>query len=178
MDLGEFAQTLLDGLSNQLVEQGISLPEVVYLAPGYEIPFDCEQLTVHLTRIISNYSGTDTPFPQPHATLMQSAEFFATMVRCVPVVQDDGSMPNPAELTTAARLLMGDARAIKRGFEKLAQKHIVVPRNVPVTVGPLNTIGPSGGFAAVTCSFTVQIVDLDNWVWDTPAGTPDRMVRV
>lgn len=177
MDLGALAQTLLDQLKDQLVLQGITLPEMVYLAPGAEVAFDCEQLTVHLTRIISNYSGTDTPFPQPHATLMNSAEFYATMVRCVPVVSDDGSPPEAADQTAAAQVLMRDARAIKRGMEMLQQKHLVVPRNVPVTIGPLNTVGPSGGFAAVTCSYTVQLVD-DNWAWDAPAGTPDRMVKV
>lgn len=160
-DLGAAAVELFDAMVDKLEEQGILIPEVAYLAPGNEIVWDCEQFTMHMTRIIGGYPGVDSPVPQPHALLMNSAEFFATMVRCIPVPNDQGEPPDAAEVATAAQGLMRDARAIRRGFEMIDQQHLVVPRNVPSSVGQVNSIGPSGGYAGVAGSFAFQMVDED-----------------
>ncbi len=166
-DLGEAAVKLYDATVDKLEEQGILIPKVTYLAPGNEIVWDCEQFTMHMTRVFSNYPGADSPVPMPHAILMSSVEFFATMVRCIPTPKENGEPPDSADVAIAAQGLMNDARAIRRAFELIAQQHLVVPRNVPVSVGPVTSIGPSGGYAGVSGSFTFQIVDQD-WA-DTPA---------
>jgi len=171
-DLGKAGVKLLGELVKQLTDMDIPIPAVVYLAPGNEVAWDCEQLTLHMTRIITNYEGGDAPSPVAHALLMSSAEFVATMVRCIPVPNDNGDLPDPADVTTAAAQLLKDARAIRRGFERIDQFHLVVPRNVPVTIGPVSTQGPQGGFAAVFGTFTFQMVDAD-WIWDSPPGVPE-----
>jgi hypothetical protein len=168
-DLGDMALKLLDAVVAKLEEQSIVMPPIVYLAPGNEIVWDCEQFTLHLTRVIGQTGGRDSPAPMAHPLLMNSAEFFATMVRCIPVPDDSGKMPDPAATTAASQMLMRDARAIRRAFEMIDQQHLIVPRNVPCTIGQVASIGPSGGYAAVAGSFTFQMVDVD-WFPDSPAG--------
>jgi hypothetical protein len=165
MDVQVLAQALLDNMVEQLTAQDIALPSVQYLAPGAEVAFDCEQLTVSLTRIISNFGGADTPFPHPSALLMSSAEFFVTLVRCVPTFDDNGNPPPSSAMSDAAGVIMQDARALRRSLEKIDQAHKIVPRNVPVTIGELRTIGPSGGFAACSIMYTVMLVD-NQWAPD------------
>jgi hypothetical protein len=165
-DLGDAALKLLDLMVEKLQEQNIVMPSIVYLAPGNEIVWDCEQFTVHLTRVIGQSQGRDSPAPMAHPLLMNSAEFYATMVRCIPVINDAGEMPDPAKTSEVSQSLMRDARAIRRAFEMIDQQHLLVPRNVPCTIGQVASIGPSGGYAGVAGSFTFQMVDE---VW---AGAP------
>src|SRR6516162_3799237 len=106
LDLGVVAQNLLEQLSAELVNRGIVLPDMVYVAPGAEVAFDCEQLTVNMTRIISNMQTQDTPYPTMSALMISSAEFFATLVRCVPTLSDQGVPPSPADSAAAASLIM------------------------------------------------------------------------
>jgi hypothetical protein len=166
-DLAASAQLLLDSFVANMEEQSIVLPDYQYVAPGNEIPWDCEQLTVHLARILDNFQGTETAFPKHHSLYISSAEFVFTLVRCVPVLQDGGKLPTAKELTTAAGVLLKDARAMRRAMERIDQYHQVVPRNVPVTVGPVNTSGPSGAFSAVVGTFTFQMID-EGWHQDAP----------
>lgn len=170
-DLGAAAIKLFDVTVDKLEEQGIVIPEVNYLAPGNEIVWDCEQFTMHMTRIIGGYPGIDSPVPQPHAIYMNSVEFFATMVRCIPTPNDNADRPDDAEVAIAAQGLMNDARAIRRAFEMIDQEHLVVPRNVPTSVGQVTSIGPQGGYAGVSGSYAFQMVDED---W---ADTPPAMAR-
>jgi hypothetical protein len=170
-DLGVAATLLFDSLVDKLEEQGIDIPEVAYIAPGNEVVWDCEQLTLHLTRIIGGYPGTDSPVPQPHALLMNSAEFFATIVRCIPVVGDNGQLPDQADVVAGAQGLMRDARAIRRAFEMIDQEHLVVPRNVPSSIGQVVSQGPQGAYAGVSGSYAFQMVD-DKW-----AGAPASLAR-
>jgi hypothetical protein len=167
LDLQTVAQALLDNVIQQLTEMDIAVPGITCLAPGNEVAFDCEQLTVNLSRIISNFQTQDTTFPTYAAQMMSSAEFYITLVRCIPTIDDSGRMPSPQSQSDAAGVIMRDSRALKRGLEKIKQQHLVVPRNVPETVGELRTIGPSGGFAASTVMYTVMLVD-DWWAADQP----------
>jgi hypothetical protein len=173
-DLGATAQILLDSFVANMEEQDIVLPDYQYVAPGNEIPWDCEQLTVHLVRILDQFQTAESTFPKHHSLYISSAEFEFTLVRCVPVIEDGGKLPTPAALGQAAGVLMKDARAMRRAMERIDQYHQVVPRNVPVTVGPVTSRGPSGAFAAVVGTFTFQMVD-DGWHRDAePVKMPRR----
>lgn len=162
MDLYQVAQNLLDAVGQHMEEQGIILPEIQYVAPGNEVAYDCELLTVHLVRILSNYQGTDTTFPSPYALLVNSAEFNVTMARCVPVLDEQGNLPPMSELSDSAGGLMRDARAMRRAMEQVVQFCDVAPRNVPQTVGAVQTVGPQGGMAGIFGMYTVQLID-DEW---------------
>lgn len=175
-DLYDAAQRLLQNLVEQLEIQGVIVPDLVYIAPGNEVAWDCEQLTLNLNRVLGNYEGADTPFPTQHALLMNSAEFIATIIRCIPVRDEGGGMPSAQEMSDAAGVLIRDARAIRRSFEIIDQHHLVVPRNVPLTVGPVNTVGPMGGYAGVSGGISFQTVD-EAWALDGGTAMPARQSR-
>lgn len=160
MDLFETAHKLLGLVTEQLVAQGVSIPERVYAAPGMDLAFDCEQLTVHCSRIISNFQGADTPYPvQTHKLIRKSAEYYVTLCRCVPTIRDDGSPPSPDSLNAAAKVMMSDMRGLRVALETIEHKHLMVPRNVPVTLGQVTTMGPLGGIAASQIMYTLELVD-------------------
>jgi hypothetical protein len=165
MDLLTLSQDLLQLVQDQLTAQGVTIPDRVYCAPGADLVFDCEQMTVHLSRIISNFQGNDSPYPAPHAIRRKSAEFYVTLVRCVPTMEEDGEPPSPAGLTTSAGVIMNDAMALRVALETIDAQHSLVPRNIPTTVGQLNTIGPLGALAATQIVYTVEVVsNAAGWV--------------
>jgi hypothetical protein len=160
MDLFGTATQLLDLVVDQLTAQGVPIPERVYVAPGLDVAFDCEQLTVHLSRIISNFQGADTPYPViTHAIIRKSAEYYITLCRCVPSMNDDGSAPSPESLSAAANVVMGDMMGLRKAIETIEHQHLLVPRNVPVTLGQANTIGPLGGIATSQIMYSLELID-------------------
>ncbi|HEX4503876.1 MAG TPA: hypothetical protein VH187_22345 [Scandinavium sp.] len=88
-----------------------------------------------------------------------------TLVRCVPTMEEDGEPPSPAGLTTSAGVIMNDAMALRVALETIDAQHSLVPRNIPTTVGQLNTIGPLGALAATQIVYTVEVVsNAAGWV--------------
>jgi|SRR5215831_15391311 len=166
MDIYGAATKLLDLVKQQLTTAGVVLPDRVYVAPGVDLALDCEQLTVHLSRIISNFQGQDTPYPvMTHKLLRKSAEFYVTLARCVPSMNDDGSPPPVADMDAAASVVMKDMRELRRALEQIEHQHLMMPINVPVTIGPATTIGPLGGIAASQVSYTCEFTDAaGGWV--------------
>lgn len=163
-DLYDFANKFLGLVEDQLTSMGVSIPDRVYVAPALDIAFDCEQLTVHLARIISNFQGGDTPYPVvTHAKQRKSAELFVTLVRCVPTMNDDGTPPSVGDLQASAEVLVNDMFCLRRAVEQIEHQHLLLPINVPATVGPAQSMGPSGGVAAAQVMYTAEIQD-------TPGG--------
>jgi hypothetical protein len=113
-----------------------------------------------LSRIIPGLQGTDSPYPAiTHKRMRKSSELFVTLVRCVPVMHEDGSPPTTAEYETASQLTFNDAFALRVAIENIEHKHLLMPTNVPTTVGELHTLGPLGGFAAVEIMYTTEIIN-------------------
>lgn len=166
MDLYSTATSLLDLVTQQLTSLGVVIPERVYVAPGADIAFDCEQLTVNLSRIISNFQGADTPYPvQQHKILRKSAEYSITLCRCVPTLNDNGTAPSTEALGDAANITMLDMVSLRRAIETIEHQHLLVPRNVPVSLGQAQALGPQGGIASAQIMYTVELVDNDaGWV--------------
>lgn len=166
MDLYATATKLLDLVSQQLTTNGVVLPDRVYVAPGVDLAFDCEQLTVHLSRIISNFPGQDTPYPTiTHKILRRSAEYFITLVRCVPTMNDSGDPPPVDQMNAASTVIMTDMNELRKALENIEHQHLLMPVNVPVSIGPAITIGPLGGFAASQGSYTCEFTHTtDGWV--------------
>jgi hypothetical protein len=79
-------------------------------------------------------------------------------------MNDDGSPPSVESLNTAANVVMKDVRCLRVALETIEHQHLMVPRNVPVTLGQANTIGPLGGIAATQMMYTLELVDnVDGW---------------
>jgi hypothetical protein len=160
MDLYVTATKLLDLVVDSLKDQSIVVPDRVYVAPGSDIAFDCEQLTVNLVRLMNKFPGADTSYPVvTHSILRKSAEFSVTLCRCVPAMNGDGSAPSPQKLGDAASITMNDLNGLRVALETIEHKHLLVPRNVPVSFGAATSMGPLGGIAASQVSYTIELVD-------------------
>lgn len=162
----DLATKLLGLVADQLTEQGIVVPERQYLAPGTDVVFDCEQLTVRIARVIPGMQGADTTFPVvTHSALRKTAEFYVTLVRCVPTMHDNGDPPTVDEYTAASQITFADAFGLRMALENIEHQHLLVPRNVPVTIGQLSTLGPLGGLAATDMMYSVELVgNTAGWV--------------
>jgi hypothetical protein len=73
-------------------------------------------------------------------------------------MNDDGSPPSVADYTAAAEVSFNDAMGMRIALENIEHQHLLVPPNVSVTVGQLNSMGPLGGFAAVEMMYSVELV--------------------
>jgi hypothetical protein len=155
----DVANKLLGLVANELTGLGILVPERQYLAPGSDVVFDCEQLTVRIARVIPGMQGADTTFPVvTHSKLRKTAELFVTIVRCVPTMHDNGDPPTVDEYMASSQITFADAFALRVALENIEHQHLLVPVNVPCTVGQLNTLGPLGGLAACDMMFSVELV--------------------
>ncbi len=155
----DLAAKLLGLVADELTQMGISVPERQYLAPGADVVFDCEQLTVRIARIIPGMQGADTTFPVvTHCALRKTAELYVTLVRCVPTMHDNGDPPTVDEYNQSSIITFDDAFALRVALENIEHNHLLVPVNVPCTIGQLNTLGPLGGLAAVDMMFSVELV--------------------
>jgi hypothetical protein len=162
----DLATKLLGLVADGLVNQGVTVPDRQYVAPGSDLVFDCEQLTIRLTRIIPGMQGADTPYPVvTHSKLRKTCELFVTMVRCIPTIHDDGSPPTVSEYGPQTQIMFDDAMALRIVMEDIEHKHLLLPPNVPATIGELHTVGPLGGFAANEMMYSAEIVsNKTGWV--------------
>ncbi len=117
----DMAQRLLLCCSAQLAATPAGAPARAAVIPGEEVAWDdceCGQLTVHVLRAFPTdhfpIPKTDPPFTQCGAALTL-AEFVVTILRCVPVQDDNGRPPKPEALSTAAQQDFADRWAVQRG---------------------------------------------------------------
>jgi hypothetical protein len=61
-------------------------------------------------------------------------------------------------MENTSAITMNDAMYLRQSLEAIDAQHLVVPRNIPTTVGQLNTIGPMGGFVANQIMYSVELV--------------------
>jgi hypothetical protein len=96
------ATTLLDVLAARLPDVGYSIPARRYVTIG--IPaIDCDQLVVAVDRVIGHEGNPSVETTNPLRCLtMRAVELSIWLVRCAPVLRDDGSPPAASAIQTAA----------------------------------------------------------------------------
>lgn len=106
------ADACLDAVVAHYIAAGVSLPARQYVANGLP-SFDCEQITVFVE---NTYGIQGSPLAEnPAAQLrdaghaMRAAVFAITIVRCVPVLDDEGDPPSPADESASAAEIYADA---------------------------------------------------------------------
>jgi hypothetical protein len=116
------ANALLLCVSAELAGLEAGAPARSLVSPGAEIAWDdcqCGQLTVHVLRAFPSDKfpilKLDGPFTRcaPKLTVV---EFVVTILRCVPVQDDQGRAPAAAKLHAAALTDQLDRAAVRRGI--------------------------------------------------------------
>lgn len=120
----DMAERLLLCASEALADTEQGSPEAAYVVAGSQVAWDyCHcggQLTVHVRTAYpsENFPAQKltAPFIGPCSATWTVVEYVVTILRCVPVQDDDGHPPPPADMHEAARLDMLDRAAVLRGI--------------------------------------------------------------
>lgn len=107
------ADDVLDALVAGYVAQGVDLPDRQLVTPGLPA-WDCDMLAVQVEREFS-YSGNLAqeviePLTQGVAFAMRGAQLGITLVRCVPVPDEEGNPPTAANEQASAELILTDSQ--------------------------------------------------------------------
>lgn len=106
------ADAMLAAIVFHYIEEGVDLPARQYVANGLPA-FDCEQVTVFCENTVGIQGSPLAEFPSEqfrdagHA--MRAGIFAVTIIRCVPMLDDDGDPPAVEAEDESAALIYGDA---------------------------------------------------------------------
>lgn len=143
------------------------LPERRYMAPGdtAAVAWDCEQFTVAIIGVgtgVAPESGAQSAKPGTGSgiTGTRHAIYSVTLVRCTPVLDEDGTPPTMAALHEAGRHYLHDVGMVSQALVEAGSKLRVVDRSAVITAGAVQPIGPSGGFVGLEGQLTVTTAHL------------------
>jgi hypothetical protein len=145
----DLAAASLDAIVDNWPVELEPLPDRRYVTFG-EVAWDCEQLVVSVERtfgvdtgdvLSENVLGIDASAPFQ----LRGATVACSLIRCVPVVDDQGNPPTPVALADSATVVLADGIAM---FNCLADAHragdLATCNGVAFEAGEAQT--PDGGF--------------------------------
>lgn len=114
----------------------------------------CPQLTVHSGYALADTAPIGPPLSAGHRTTVQGGVYLvplvATVIRCVPTLEDNGDPPTAADLEAAAMTGMADAWAItNHTWDQHAKGILFAPVEREMFIDPtvpLQQAGGCGGF--------------------------------
>jgi hypothetical protein len=149
---------LLDGLLaeavNALTLADREVPDRQLVAHG-SVTFDCELLAVHLIHMRPKVADPRVE----RCAILHHATMQVTLLRCYPMVNDQGTPPSAVTLTAAGRGLAADGQALWKGLTR-AWVEGSWPEGIPcsrVTWGVLEPIPPGGGLAGWRLEVAVRL---------------------
>jgi len=128
-------------------------PDRVYVAhnePAWDVCDGTGQLSVYVGPIISTQVTLGNV-----CQVRPAAPFCVTLLRCVPTMNDDGTPPSAAELTTSAGVLNSDIWSLLNGLYDFATD---LGCDM-VDVGEALPLGPDGGLAGWRVCLDVLLND-------------------
>lgn len=151
--VAELAQDLLAAIEGHFATAGVELPARRCIVPGEPRTFawDCEQLTVALGGVGWGPAvdiSMPTPAPGINAGVfsVRHAVYAATLVRCTPPPNRDGTPPAAEDLHAAGLAFMRDAGLISQALvEHVTRVRGSLPPEGKVQAGAVEPVGPSGG---------------------------------
>lgn len=161
MNATEAAKALLTAFETELVALGVTLPERRYVAPGQIAVWDGEQLALNLSEIVRGQPGALVETTTPPVPTVLAAHFSLQLVRAVPALSNEGPMgamvPEEGDLNTSGLQSVADADALSLAAINIQQAHTTDEAGMGFSIGPLSTLGPDGGMAAVMLKLAVSL---------------------
>lgn len=165
LDLVSEADYLLETVRDHYAAGGVALPERQHLVAGdpREFAWDCEQLTVSLQGIgwgPATDSGSRSVRTGSPASVgaTRHAILAVTLVRCTPMMSDDGTPPSATALDAAGREFMRDAGLMSQSmvtYVSSATKRL--DRVASVEAGTVEPMGPSSTHHGVEAILAVTV---------------------
>lgn len=145
----EPAAALLSDVGDCLINNNRELPDRRYVANG-SIAFDCcSELVVQVESVAQGSVGQ----PVNVATRIgwYHANIAVWVVRCAPVMADDGTPPSAEAIDGSARGILEDARALL----ECARRRMTGCNDVALT--GITIVGPEGGCVAAVLRLSIQL---------------------
>lgn len=167
IDVAAPAQRLLAAVVDHFEANDWDLPPRRYLAPGQQqgIAVDDEHLCVAEVQLRRGAAENSRQQPSPGkgvaSATLASATYLLRLMRCVATIDDDGHPPTAAQITADGLRVMADSGQLLDAVYAWAESE---PHNLTVDPGPVEPLGPEGGFAGHTIRITLAPVQ------DYPVG--------
>lgn len=167
IDVAAPAQRLLQAVVDHFDDHDWELPSRRYLAAGQQqgIAVDDEHLCVALVQLrrgaAENARGGVSPGKGAASATVASATYLLRLMRCVAVLDDDGVPPAAHQINADGLRLMADPGQLMDAVFAWAAAE---PHNLTVDPGPVEPLGPEGGFAGHSIRITLAPVQ------DYPVG--------
>jgi hypothetical protein len=151
-------QEILDCACAALEKTACGCPSRALVSVGavaWDSCCDGGQLWVGVERIFAY-----NQFPVPATTVMcmppLAADLVVGVLRCAPVMTDQGDAPSPEVLTASAAQIYEDAYTVNSAVLCCLSEH---HRARPFVMGPQRPVGPAGGCVGTELRFTVALTD-------------------
>lgn len=170
IDVAAPARRLLDAVVDHFADHDWDLPARRYIAAGQQagIAADTEHLAVALATVQRGASensrgGGGSPAHGAGAAPLVRAEYLLRLMRCVAVVDDDGTPPTAQQIHADGLRLLEDPGHMLAALYAWAEAE---PHNATVNFGPIEPVGPEGGLAGHLVR--VALAPVQGW----PVGGP------
>ena len=120
------------------------------LYPGDQVPMefcgecDSGKCGMAYVRLASAYPSSEFPFPDSDAQCVAPLAYQVAVgvMRCVPVANDDGSLPDPGDILTSTLAHLDDQQAVARAVRCCVTTNA---HGMAHVMGEWQPIGPQGG---------------------------------
>jgi hypothetical protein len=139
----------------------VELPGARFVAPGAQVAWDGEQLTVNLLHIGQGTPGRELANTMPPSATIFFAQFGVNLLRAVPSLSGEGHaedmLPEPSEQEAAAMITMLDAGALALASVDIHKNHLINAPGEGFAIGPVSPFGPEDGLVGSRCLVTVSL---------------------
>lgn len=152
-DLWTLADQYLAACYFALQDTPAGPPGRYYVSPGPP-PLDCEQLTVYVAGPNEADTFPLTPVLAPghriqNQGMVNLVTLVAQILRCIPIIHEDGEFPSVAEMNTASYQQCADMWAIWNHVRQRVNTKTLfttISDQTEVFLDPAFTVQPQGGF--------------------------------
>lgn len=156
-DVGaEVLDFVVDTLTPAVSDYGAALPANRYVANG-AVAYDfCDLLAVQLLPARTGTPGLPIP-AVVDATTTLNVDVAVHLIRCAPVVDDEGSPPPASDIEANARVILADAWTMLQGVVAGLQAGTLLGTCARVLIASLDSYGPEGGAAGSVLRLNVSL---------------------
>jgi hypothetical protein len=164
-DLVSYAENIAAYVTDHFTANNVALPTARRIAPGQLSldAWDCEQFSVGTGGIIDAAGGTGTTALRPRVGTPASVMTYRAVSYMIQIVRCAGSCtaagyPSNEETDAAGRQMLVDMALLSQALVNVGSAPPDwAPKNVPVDVGPVAPLGPTGAFYAIEASIAYSV---------------------
>lgn len=164
-DLVSYAVNISSYVTDHFAANNVALPTPRRIAPGQLSldAWDSEQFSVGTGGIIDAAGGTGTTALRPRVGTPASVLTFRAVTYQIQIVRCAGACnaagwPDPDEINAAGKQMLLDMALLSQALMNVASDPPTwAPKNVPVDVGPVAPLGPTGAFYAIEAAISYSV---------------------